>query len=59
MPSILSNLIKDLVINGDDVPKIELIRSLHYTRVEKIVCDLRCIYKENPGCMVPTSGSHE
>lgn len=33
---------------GDDVPKLEPIRSLHYTRVDKIVRDLRRIYKENP-----------
>ena len=33
---------------GDDVPKLEPIRSLHYTRVDKIVRDLRRIYKDNP-----------
>ena len=33
---------------GDDVPKLEPIRGLHYSRVDKIVRDLRRIYKENP-----------
>ncbi len=33
---------------GDDVPKLEPIRSLHYTRVDRIVRDLRRIYKDNP-----------
>ena len=35
-------------LGGDDVPKLEPIRSLHYKRVDKIVRDLRRIYKENP-----------
>lgn len=33
---------------GGDVPKLEPIRSLHYSRVDKIVRDLRRIYKEKP-----------
>jgi len=33
---------------GDDVPKLEPIRTLHFSRIDKIVRDLRRIYKENP-----------
>src|SRR3989344_3934599 len=33
---------------GGDVPKLEPIRSFHYSRVDKMVRDLRRIYKENP-----------
>jgi hypothetical protein len=33
---------------GDDVPKLEPVSSLHYSRVDKIVRDLRRMFKENP-----------
>jgi len=36
------------IIGGGDVPKLEPIRTLHFSRVDKIVRDLRRIYKENP-----------
>ena len=36
------------VHRGGDVPKLEPIRGLHYSRVDKIVRDLRRIYKDNP-----------
>ena len=35
-------------LGGGDVPKLEPIRGLHYSRVDKIVRDLRRIYKDNP-----------
>jgi len=35
---------------GDDVPKLEPMRTLHFSRVDKIVRDLRQIYRENPTC---------
>src|SRR3989338_825300 len=43
------------ISGGDDVPKLEPIRTLHFSRVDKIVRDLRRIYKENPSYFdVPT-----
>ena len=42
----LSN--EEVSICGGDVPKLEPIRTLHFSRVDKIVRDLRRIYKENP-----------
>ena len=40
---------------GDDVPMFEPIRMLHFSRVDKIVRDLRRIYRENPDLFdIPT-----
>lgn len=45
----------EVSICGGDVPKLEPIRSLHYTRVDKLVRDLRRIYQKKPDSFeVPT-----
>ena len=42
-------------IGGDDVPKFEPVKRLNYGIVDKMVRDLRRIYKENPDLFeVPT-----
>lgn len=33
---------------GDDVPKLEPVRTLSFHRVDKIISNLKRIYKENP-----------
>jgi hypothetical protein len=45
-----SETVDKLFDGGDDAPMFEPIRSLRYSRVDKIVRDLRRIYKENPTC---------
>ena len=50
-----SELDYGLFSGGDDVPKFEPAKRLNYRIVDKMVRDLRRIYKENPALFnVPT-----